>query len=127
MTHTNDRRAVLEMWDAEGELRMANSCKDHPCNTHIYFNVRDNILDMTVCNRSNDMIWGALGANAVHMSILQEYIASHIGARVGIYTQFSNNLHAYTEVLKTLEGMQPDSASYNVRMIRSDALVLNIE
>ena len=127
MTHTNDRRAVLAMWDAEGDLRMANSCKDHPCNTHIYFSVRDNVLDMTVCNRSNDMIWGALGANAVHMSILQEYIASRIGASVGIYTQFSNNLHAYTEVLKKLEGMNPDYESYNVRMIRPDALVNNIE
>ena len=82
---------------------------------------------MTVCCRSNDMIWGALGANAVHMSILQEYIASRIGASVGIYTQFSNNLHAYTEVLKKLEGMQPDYESYNVRMIRPDALVNNIE
>ena len=61
------------------------------------------------------------------MSILQEYIASRIGASVGIYTQFSNNLHAYTEVLKKLEGMQPDYESYNVRMIRPDALVNNIE
>ena len=73
------------------------------------------------------MIWGALGANAVHMSILQEYIASRIGASVGIYTQFSNNLHAYTEVLKKLDGMLPDYEAYNTRMIRPDALVNNIE
>jgi len=123
MTYENDRRTVLTMWDPEGDLRKGNECKDHPCNTHIYFSVRDNILDMTVCNRSNDMIWGALGANAVHMSILQEYIAAKIGAEVGIYTQFSNNLHAYLDTLKTLDGMQPDYDAYSARMIETSPLV----
>ena len=32
-------------------------------------------LCMTVCNRSNDMLWGAYGANVVHMSMLQEFVA----------------------------------------------------
>jgi len=126
MTYENDRRTVLAMWDPEGDLRKDNGCKDHPCNTHIYFSVRDNKLDMTVCNRSNDMIWGALGANAVHMSILQEYIAARIGAQVGIYTQFSNNLHAYVEVLEGLDGMTPDYDSYATRMIKPSPLVDDI-
>lgn len=126
MTYENDRRTVLAMWDPEGDLRESNECKDHPCNTHIYLSVRDNTLDMTVCNRSNDMIWGALGANAVHMSILQEYIAARIGAKVGIYTQFSNNLHAYTEVLFSLDGMTPDYDSYATRMIKHSPLVDDI-
>jgi hypothetical protein len=54
-------------------------------------------LDMTVCNRSNDMIWGMLGANVVHFSFLQEYLAARIGVEVGNYYQFTNNLHVYTE------------------------------
>lgn len=126
MTYENDRRTVLTMWDPEWDLRKDNECKDHPCNTHIYFSLRDNRLDMTVCNRSNDMIWGALGANAVHMSILQEYIAARLGAQVGIYTQFSNNLHAYVEVLEGLDGMTPDYDSYATRMINPSPLVNDI-
>lgn len=53
-------------------------------------------LNMTVCNRSNDLIWGLLGANAVHFSILQEYLAARLGLEVGAYNQITNNLHVYT-------------------------------
>lgn len=52
-------------------------------------------LDMTVTNRSNDLIWGTLGANIVHFSILQEYMAARIGVSVGRYHHFTNNLHVY--------------------------------
>lgn len=55
------------------------------------------VLDMTVCNRSNDMVWGMLGANVVHFSFLQEYIAGMVGVQVGRYYQFTNNLHVYEE------------------------------
>lgn len=64
-------------------------------------------LNMTVCNRSNDLVWGMLGANVVHMSILQEYMAARIGVEVGTYTQFTNNLHTYLdhgERTKMVEG-----------------------
>lgn len=53
------------------------------------------VLDMTVFNRSNDMIWGMLGANYVHFSVLQEYMAAQLGVEVGRYNQISNNLHVY--------------------------------
>src|SRR5690606_27170488 len=39
------------------------------------------------------------GANAVHFSILQEYMAAHIGVPMGVYRQVSNNLHLYTAVV----------------------------
>ena len=80
----DDRRAVLQMWDVKEDLDRDG--KDVPCNTNIYFKVRDKKLNMTVCNRSNDMLWGAYGANAVHMSMLQEYMASRIEVAVGEYT-----------------------------------------
>ena len=79
--------------------------KDVCCNLEVMFSLRpiehpdlglvDHILDMTVTNRSNDMIWGMLGANYVHFSILQEYIAAHLGVEVGRYNHFTNNLHVY--------------------------------
>lgn len=58
------------------------------------------VLDMTVCCRSNDIIWGAYGANAVHFSVLQEYMAARIGVGVGKYYQISNNFHAYIDMLE---------------------------
>lgn len=90
------RRAVLQMWDARDDLN--RSGRDVPCNTQAYFEIVDDKLDMTVCNRSNDLVWGAYGANAVHFSMLQEYLAFRVGAGVGIYRQFSNNAHVYTDI-----------------------------
>lgn len=126
-----DRQAVLQMWDgaplmqghfppdkgieARGEDDLRGKWRDRPCNTHVYFRVRSRVvgqdgaatgteswLDMTVCCRSNDMIMGAYGANAVHFSVLQEYVASMIGVDVGTYFQVSNNFHLYTGDLEQL-------------------------
>ena len=91
----NSRQAVMQMWDCRLDLGQVK--KDIPCNTHIYFDCRGGELNMTVCCRSNDILWGAYGANAVHMSVLQEVMASMIGAPVGVYRQFSNNFHAYLD------------------------------
>lgn len=104
------RRAVLAMWDGgtialegsthAGDLRrLRQGTKDAPCNTHIYFDRRGGALNMTVCCRSNDLWWGAYGANAVHFSVLQEWMAFAVGVPVGIYRQMSNNLHLYTDVV----------------------------
>ncbi len=93
----DDRRAVIAAWDPHVDL--GHQGVDVPCNTHIYFDVDENVLNMTVCNRSNDIVWGAYGANVVHMSILQEYMASCLGISPGHYWQVSNNFHAYTEIL----------------------------
>lgn len=121
----HSRRCVLAMWDAgrtyedygetsgiagravegSGDLYHAtHGGKDAPCNLAVHFLVEDagaaghkSRLNMTVFNRSNDLVWGALGANAVHFSFLQEYMAAHLDLEVGVYNQISNNLHVYTE------------------------------
>jgi hypothetical protein len=102
----SDRRSVLQIWSAE--LDLGKTSRDLPCNTIVFFSVGANefsepCLDMTVCNRSNDLIWGAYGANAVHFTMLQEYVATSVGASVGRYWQVSNNFHAYVETLEPLE------------------------
>jgi len=101
------RRVVLQMWDPVNDLDSPS--KDIPCNTNIYFKVRDDKLQMTVCNRSNDMIWGAYGANAVHMSVLQEYVAAAVGCDMGPYYQVSDSFHVYLnkewDKIKDLEGL----------------------
>lgn len=91
------RRAVIGMWDPRCDLSEHN---DLPCNTSIMFRVVMSKLDMTVINRSNDLIWGMLGANAVHMTYLHELIAAMAGVPIGFYKVFTNNLHVYREMPK---------------------------
>lgn len=94
----DSRRAVLQMWGSQEDLAVIDTSRDVCCNTQAYFSIRDGKLDMLVTNRSNDMVWGAYGANAVHFSILLEFMAHAIGVEVGVYRQFSNNMHLYTDL-----------------------------
>jgi len=129
------RRAVLQMWNVEDDLLKVGSMyspmsKDVCCNTAVYFSLREIIngaddqydrdrgtrppfyaLDMTVTNRSNDMIWGMLGANVVHFSFLQEYMAARLGVEVGRYTQMTNNLHVYESNWKPNEWLDSSAVS----------------
>jgi hypothetical protein len=107
-----DRRVVIQMWSADEDL--GREGKDFPCNTQLLFRAREQmvqtsgdgdgeprtLLDMTICNRSNDAVWGAYGANAVHFSVLQEFIAAAAGMQTGRMIQLSNNFHAYDAVLE---------------------------
>jgi thymidylate synthase len=118
----DDRRVVLTMWNVDDDLlepdyintdtnKPYDEPKDLPCNTHIYLRLLPrlpggpgepddpHVLDMTVCCRSNDIVWGAYGANAVHFSFLQEYLAMRLNAEVGTLYQLSNNWHAYQGAL----------------------------
>lgn len=58
---------------------------------------RPALLSLTVFNRSNDLVWGLAGANAVHFSVLLEYVAASLGLGVGEYHQVTADLHCYTE------------------------------
>lgn len=89
------RRQVLQMW---GPDDLGSQSKDVPCNTQAYFQIdADGKLQMMVTNRSNDLIWGAYGANAVHFSMLHEYMALSMGREMGLYYQTSFNTHYYVE------------------------------
>jgi hypothetical protein len=91
--HPDSRRAVITMWDPLVDL--GTDSKDLPCNTQLYVNIRQDYVDLTITCRSNDAIWGCYGANVVHFSFLQEYIACSLRKLVGKLYQFSNNFHVY--------------------------------
>lgn len=93
-TDPNSRQAVCQIWDTED---LDKDTKDKACNMSIVFRIRNNKLCMTVYNRSNDMIWGAYGANVVQFSMIQEYVSAHLNVAVGTYTQVSNSYHVYAE------------------------------
>jgi thymidylate synthase len=124
------RRVVIAMWDPTVDL--AADMKDVPCNLSIMCRSRMGptghwVLDTTVCCRSNDAIWGAYGANAVHMSVVSEVLAGLAGMELGTYTQFSNNLHAYTDILKKVwDGAAPKEPNpYQAEIVRPLSILEN--
>jgi thymidylate synthase len=129
VANPDDRRVVISMWDPMADL--AADKKDIPCNTHIYPRVRGGdtydhaflgnipdpaapprVLDLTVCCRSNDAVWGAHGANVVHFSVLQEYLAAKIGVGVGTLYQLSNNYHVYEDALNKIWPASPEGTDF---------------
>jgi hypothetical protein len=92
---TTSRRVTMAIWNPNEDLGVES--RDIPCNVHVNLRVVDGALDLTVFNRSNDVLWGMLGANIVQFSFLQEYIARSVGVPVGRLHQISTNAHIYTE------------------------------
>lgn len=107
----DDRRCVLSIWDPEVDLFKKFSGlselytgRDAACNLTVTFQIDEHEkLNMVVFCRSNDIIWGCYGANAVHFSFLQEYVARSVGVGVGTYTQISVNWHAYVDIFEKME------------------------
>jgi hypothetical protein len=106
------RRCILTMWSPDDLVN--ETSKDLPCNLMVKFRIVEGALDMQVFNRSNDMIWGAYGANAVHMAFLQEYVAHLVGVSVGHYWQISGDFHVYKAIWETKvrETMRVDPDQY---------------
>ena len=103
-----DGEAVLCRCGGEFSVNLNKASKDVCCNMSVMFSLRGDknptydadgeplpSLDMTVTNRSNDLIWGCLGGDYVTFSVLQEYVAVRLGCEVGLYHHFTNNLHVY--------------------------------
>lgn len=91
---------------------VVEASKDIPCNTEIILSVKHSRLDMTIINRSNDLIWGLLGANYVQFSTLHQYLATATGIPIGRYYHFSNDLHAYLTTFTPVKWMPSDTIVY---------------
>jgi hypothetical protein len=98
------RRAVMCFWDPRTDLGVYTdigfehvTSKDIPCNDLLMFKLRDDELNLTVCCRSNDAVWGAYGANAVQFATILEFVAAAVGVKVGTYRQISDSFHIYTD------------------------------
>lgn len=132
------RQAVLSIYDPsrDSDVGLANEIgsvhtADMICNTTLYFDVVDGKLDITVCNRANDVIWGMCNVNLPEFSLIQEVVAKMVGLEVGTYTLFTNNMHYYTQipvVMKQIsdirkEYITPDNPNHSVRSVpASDTL-----
>lgn len=118
----DSRRAVLAMWDggrpdgpqSSDMVRALKGSADIPCNTQCYFRVIGNKLHMTITCRSNDILWGAYGANAVHFSVMMEYVATALGLEVGVMYQLSNNYHFYQDVVGDAMALALDAEQFDL-------------
>jgi hypothetical protein len=92
----DSRQCVLNLWSPTDWLK---STKDKACNLMMIFSVdHEGKLRMTSFNRSNDAIFGGVsGANIVHLSFFQEYVANALKREIGQWWHTSNNFHVYTE------------------------------
>jgi thymidylate synthase len=107
----DDRRCVLQMWDAQ--LDLGKQGKDVPCNDTATFQVdTQGRLQLSVFCRSNDLIMGAYGANVVQFSVLHEFMAAWIQVPLGNYYQISVNWHAYLRDIDKVRHI-PKEAYYN--------------
>ncbi len=92
----DSRRAFVSIWDRKWDSPTKETL-DLPCNTGVAFRVRKDrtALDATVFNRSNDVIWGCYGTNAVQFSFVLQFVAMSAGIPVGKLYQVSNSFHVY--------------------------------
>lgn len=97
------RQVVMAMWDPAVDLGAKK--RDIPCNDLVMFRAVPDAdgyrysLDMSIMARSHDAVWGAYGANMVHMTVMHEVVAALANMDVGVYRHFSNNFHVYKSIL----------------------------
>ena len=100
----NSRQAYLTIYDpaldSDSGLIWSNESgepktKDMVCNLALLFSIVGGRLNLTVINRSQDVLWGMSSINFIEFSILQEIVAGALNVEVGLYRLFSNNLHYY--------------------------------
>lgn len=117
----NTRQAVLSIFDPSKESYqgMKNNLgnekpNDRSCNNMLYFSIFDKKLELTVLNRSNDVIFGAYSINLPEFTFIQELVAEAVNVNQKVYIDeedgslikpepivpgnyivFSNNYHTY--------------------------------
>lgn len=87
----HSRRVVLTMYSPDD---LQKDSKDIPCNTTVYLKIKNNKLDITILNRSNDLYLG-VPYNVFVFFILQCYIARQLKCEIGIQTHYTDSLHLY--------------------------------
>lgn len=116
------RQVVMAMWDPSFDLGARK--RDIPCNDLVMFRAHRNYeddadkaayrLDMSIVARSHDAVWGAYGANYVHMTVMHEVVAALANMTIGKYTHFSNNFHVYEAVLPKVETKKSHRQPYPI-------------
>ncbi|MCA4158017.1 thymidylate synthase [Priestia megaterium] len=107
------RRVVLTMWHVDD---LGSISKDIPCNVSLMFKIRNNLLDMTVINRSNDLFLG-VPYNVVIFYLLQCYIAKKLGCKVGVQRHFTDSLHLYSKHLQRVQTIVENNSLEKIKYL----------
>ena len=116
------RRKIMNLWQ-ETDLRETAGLA--PCAFLTIWNVRDEYLDMSLIQRSGDMLTasGAGGINEIQYAALLMMIAKVTGYKPGVFTHFVANEQIYdrhmdnaTIILKRLE-QQPNELTVKPRLV----------
>lgn len=89
------RQASISIYDGKEISTYRN---DTPCTYAIHFYIHDDVLNMSVMMRSND-IWYGFCNDQYCFSELQKIVAERLSIDVGTYYHFVNNLHVYDDFI----------------------------
>ena len=83
--------------------------KDQVCTLNGVFQIRKDMLNLTITMRSNDVILG-FPADFAFFSVLQQQLHRHLlkyypNLKIGSYTHISNSMHVYEKHFKLAEEM----------------------
>ena len=89
------RRASISIYNAKIRYNFKN---DTPCTYAINFYIHNDMLNMSVMMRSND-IWYGFCNDQYCFSKLQEIVSIRLNLEIGTYYHFVNNMHVYNNFI----------------------------
>lgn len=90
-----------------------------PCAMETQWSVRDGYLDMTLIQRSSDLLV-ANAINKIQYVALQMMVARHIGLKPGVFCHYVNNAHIYDRHIIQAEEIlkrKPQENSESIRLV----------
>lgn len=91
----------------------------YPCAMETQWSVRDGYLDMTLIQRSSDLLV-ANAINKIQYVALQMMVARHVGLKPGTFWHYVNNAHIYDRHIIQAEEIlkrEPQENSESIRLV----------
>ena len=108
----SSRQAVAAIWRNELDLDIRDP--DVPCTALFQFQLRNDVLDMDVYMRSQDIWWGTVH-DFFQFTQVQQTIANVLNVKPGRYTLHAGNLHLYERDIPGIEALTPADDTYRFR------------
>ena len=96
------KRAIVSTWRLGSDLSLNN--RDVPCTLAFHFRLRENALHCITYMRANDAYRG-FPTDAYTGTMLQELVATEVGAHLGTYTHMVGTLHLYADDWRSVEAI----------------------
>lgn len=110
------RRHIINLYQ---EADLAETKGLHPCAMETQWTARDGYLDMTLIQRSSDLLV-ANAINKIQYVALQMMVARHVGLEPGVFCHYVNNAHIYDRHIdqaKEIMSRKPQENGESVRLV----------